>query len=338
MNYSNYVRIHTDLLKKNIQSLKKDISYKYYILDVSNNAYGHGLYSILSLINDVDYFYVNSFQDVLLLRKYNQNVSIIYDGEITENNVYDLILHNVVFLIKTKEMFEQLLSWKIKDKFEVIISIDLKNLTGIYSKHIIIDILELLKDTNQIHILGIKASIIEKEYDEFRYVISPLKNIDLVLLNNESDKKKIKLSNAILLDESVYGLNLDKNKKIRKKNVSYKQVFHLYSKIERITIQRKSHKEIYLGVIPYGYKNGMLKNIKKVWIQNQLYYILDIQENATIIKIDSSIKKNDLVEITGEHNPLNIWLKENFLYYFEILGFNLPLIYEDYIIEKTFIY
>lgn len=332
MNYTNYVKIDTKLLKQNIEILKQQHNYQYYILDVSNNAFGHGMYSILSLMNDIDYCYVNSFQDVLLLRKYNQNIPIIYDGEISENNVYDLILHNVIFVIKSKEILENLLNWKIKDKFDIIFSIDLENLTGIYSKHILIDILELLKEQAQIHILGIKASITEKKYDDFRYVISPLKNLDLVLLNNETDKKKIKLSNAILLDASIYGLT------IHKKKNNYKQAYHLYSKIDRVIIQRKKHKDIDLGIIPYGYKNGMLKDIKKVWIQNQLYNILDVKEDATIIKIDSSIKKNDLVEITGEHNPINIWLKENSLYYFEILGFNLPLVYEDYIIEKTFIY
>ena len=43
MNYTNYIKIDTDKIKYNLKILKNNYSYDNYIMDVSNNAFNHGM-------------------------------------------------------------------------------------------------------------------------------------------------------------------------------------------------------------------------------------------------------------------------------------------------------
>lgn len=337
MNDINFIKVNKEYLLDNINKIKKMYSYPYYILDVSNHAFGAGMYIVNYLKNQIDYLYVRDLKDAILIRKYDKEIPIIYNGFIHENNIYDLIINNVILVINRKEILDSILSLKIKDKFDLILNIDLNNYNGIYSKHIIEDIIDLLKNDIHIHILGIQATITEKNYHDLKYIINPLKKLDLIILNYEEKKNKIKLSNAILLDSSIYGINQKKNL-FKKEQNNYKQIFSLNSKIIHIKREHKNKKEIFLGIIPYGSFHGMSEKIKKVYIQDKLYPIRAIQKEYSLIEIDSSIKVNDIVEITSYHNPLEKYINDQTLFYLNLVSSNLNIIYDDYILEKDSIY
>ena len=99
MNYTNYININIKNIQDNILYIRNNFNYKYYILDVSNKAFYHGMY-IINEISNIDFLYVNNFDDLLLVRKYNKNIPTIYNGEINQNNIYDLILNNAIIVIK----------------------------------------------------------------------------------------------------------------------------------------------------------------------------------------------------------------------------------------------
>ena len=87
----NIANVNIDNLKFNISDLKEKFSFKNYILNVSNNAFGHGIKLIKYLNDEFQYVYTNNFQDVLNIKKYNHKIKIIYSGSISEDNIYDLV-------------------------------------------------------------------------------------------------------------------------------------------------------------------------------------------------------------------------------------------------------
>ena len=77
MNKINYIKINTKNLLDNIYYIKNNYSYDYYILDVSNEAFFHGMYLIKYLKDQIDFLYVHDFTDLLLIRKYEQDFPVI---------------------------------------------------------------------------------------------------------------------------------------------------------------------------------------------------------------------------------------------------------------------
>ncbi len=335
MNYTNYIKIDTDNLKANLNYLENNYNYKYFILDVSNNAYSHGMYLIKYLPSNI-YLYINNFNDLLLARKYNKEVPIIYAGEITLNNIYDLIINNAILLIKSNFILKKA---QIDEKIDIILNIDTLGFNGISSKQEINEVLEIINTNEKINLLGIMSDINSDNYLDFCELTINLPSIPLYILNNEKEKCKIKQSNAIKLDKSIYGINSINKKKIFKKEEKgpLKQVFTLYTHITKINTEITKKKEKITGSIPLGSLNGLNDLITYVQIHNTLYKIIDIYEEYSLIEIDKNVNLDDPVIITGPSNPLENYFAKNTLNYFNLFS-NLPIIYNDYTLEKTFIY
>ncbi len=317
MKEQNYLNININNLLSNLNTINNTYHYTYYILDVSNNAYNHGMYLINYLNYENIYLYVNNFNDLLLLRKYNSTIPTIYSGNITSNNIYDLIVNNAILLIKDLNILKTL-----KEKTTFILNIDEYN--GIYSLNTILELLDLLKTNHNLNLLGIISNVNKDNFENIKYLIKPLKDLPLICFNNEKDKQKIKYSNTIFLNNSLYGLNT-----YSKKNpLVLKQVLTLKAKLLKITKEYKKKKEIYIGLISLGYLNGFLKNINEVLINNKSYKVLKIEAEYTLIIIDNTLTLDDDVIITSELNPLNLYYKDNILLELFILK-NLPIQYEN---------
>lgn len=336
MNFKNYVEINIDNLKDNIRYLKNKYKYDYYIMDVSNNAFNHGMYTIKYISEDIDFFYVNSFSDVQLIRKYNKELAIIYDGFLNQDNIYDLVLNNAIIVVKDIDSIKEIVNLNIKDNMQIILYIDCDGNFGFSSKNIIRETLELIQD-KRIECLGVMSHVLEEKYDEFKYIISPLKNVKLMILNNEHDKNKIKGSNAIKLDYSIYGINNLKKKLFKKEIQELKQVFTLNSQVVQLQKKIKNKKEKWVATIPFGYLNGMIDKIDKVYI-SKLFQVIEIKENYTLVEVDESVRVGDKVQIIGYDNSLENYLVSNVLISLGMFSNNLPIVYEDYTLEKTYVY
>ena len=332
----NYIKINTKNLLENIEILKKNYAYPYYVMDVSNNAFFHGMYLIKYLEGKIDYLYVNHFKDLLLIRKYNKEIPVIYEGVIHEDNVYDLVMNNAILVIHDIKTLEMIRELKIKDVVSFLFYIDPKGYYGISKKQDITDYLEW--DYTYFKLLGVMAKIEEKDYDEFKYIIRPIAKPEVMLLNFEDDKKKIVGSNAIMFDYSIYGIEQNKRKLFKKEERLLKQVYALYSKVVEVREITHNKKTKFIAVISFGYYHGMNDAIKSVYIQNKLYRIDKITNEFMYVLVDETIKKDMEVEITSENNPLENYFSEHTINYFSLFHCNLPIQFEDYILEKTFIY
>ena len=269
MLYQTYLLVNIDNLLLNLNNLKDKYSYSYYIIDVSNNAFKLGMYIINYLNIDNIYLYVNNFNDLLLVRKYNKDIPVIYSGLINDN-IYDLIVNNAILLVKDINILNN-----IKDNINIML--DINKDMGIYTKNNILELLDLIKINKNINLLGIISYVNKDNYEEINYLLEPLSNVLIKCLNNELDKKKIKQSNTLKLDCALYNSTL-----------------YLKSKIINIRKEVKKKKVTYLGIFPLGYLNGLPLNIKTVLINNKYYNIKNIYSEYSIIKIDEDNNYLDL--------------------------------------------
>lgn len=336
MDKINYIKINTKNMLANIEYIKKNYHYSYYIMNVSNNAFNHGMYLIKYLYEVVDYLYVNTFSDLQLIRKYNPDIPVIYNGEITEDNVFDLIMNNATIVVYDINILKMIHGLNIKDPLDFIFYVDPTGYYGISSKQDILDYLEW--NNKYLNLVGIMAHLDEKNYDDFKYIIRPIQNIQLMLLNNENDKRKIQGSNAILLDSSIYGINQTKKKLFQKAENPFKQIFTLYSKVIFIKEVNHNKKMKYIAVVPFGINHGMNEAIKYVYINDKLYPVIKILNEFIYVEVDLLIKKDMQVEITSMHNPIDTYLSSQALNYFSMFSSNIPIVFDDYILEKASMY
>ena len=298
----NYKIVNIEKLLNNIKLIKQEYSYEHYILDVSNDAFYHGMELISYLDDEFHYLYVHSLFDVLKIRKYNKDISIIFNGLITENNLFDLIVNNTIIVIHDLKTIEEIISFKIKDKLEIILHIDPLGYHGFAKKEDILYVLEEIKKNTHLKIIGIESFVSLSTYEEFKHIISPLKDLKLKILNHEQDKNKIKGSNAIRLIDSVYGTIKNKKVFFKKEEIKYQPIMSIRSTIINIKRELKHKKEIYTGVIPFGTINGMNVQANNARIKDKSYSIKEIFEDYSLIEIDESININDTVEILIENS------------------------------------
>lgn len=336
MNDINYIKINTQNLLDNINYLKNHYHYEHYIVNVSNDAFCHGMYLIQYIKKYAHYLYVNDFHDLLLIRKYDPDIPVIYDGAIYEDNIYDLIINNAIVVIHDFQILQQIRDLKIKDTLSFLFYIDPTGYFGIHSKQEILDFLEW--DQTHFHLLGVIAQINEEDYDDFKYIIRPIIHSELMILNQEEDKNKIQGSNAIILDRSIYGIQECKKKLFQKKEQSFKQVLTLYSKIIHIKKEQHNKKVKYIAVIPFGYHHGMSEKIKNVYINHQLYSVQKIMNEVTYIEVDEIIEEGMKVEITSSHNPLDQYFSSQTLNYFSFFHSNISIVYDDYVLDVASMY
>ena len=332
----NYIKINTQNILDNLSYIRNNYPYPNYILKVSNHAFSHGMYLIKMLAESITYLYVNHFDDLLMIRKYNQDIPVIYDGEIHEDNVYDLMMNNAIVVIHDFAVLQNIRNLNIKDNLSFIFYVDPPGYVGICNKQDILDFLEW--DSKHLECLGVMAHLNEKNYDDFKYIIRPIANSKLMILNFEEDKRKIQGSNTLLLDQSIYGINQIKKKLFQKSDTPLKQAFCLYSKVICVKEEVHNKKSKYIAVIPFGYHHGMNEAIKNVYIRDQLYPVIEIFDEFTYVLVDERINKDIEVEITSENNPLENYFSNQTLNYFSLFNSNIPIIYDDYILEKMLIY
>ena len=336
MKMLNYIKINTNNLIDNIKYVKNNYDFCYYGFNVSNNAFFHGMYLINYLEGLVDYLYVNNFNDLLMIRKYNKDIPVIYNGVINEDNVYDLIINNAIVVIHSGQLLQEIRSLKLKDTLSFVFYVDPKGLVGINDKQ---DILDFLREDNKyFNLLGVMANPKEKEDDDFKYIIRPINNCKLMILGNEDDKNKKFGANMIVFDYAAYGVNKKKKKLFQKNDNSFKQVFGMYSRIIKIKKENHNKKVKYIAVIPLGYYHGMSDNIKQVYIKDKLYPVMKVDKEFTYLEVDENIKENMEVEVSSSNNPLENYFDNHPFYYFSLFNSNIPIIFDDYILEKTLIY
>lgn len=104
-----YALINCDTLTSNIQNIKQNYPYKYYIAVVKANAYGHGDYIVNSLIKGgINYLAASSLEECLNIRKRNQEIPILCLEPINHEYLKICEEKNVTITISDYDYFKNL--------------------------------------------------------------------------------------------------------------------------------------------------------------------------------------------------------------------------------------
>ena len=252
-----YALIDENILKDNIEEIKNKYSdYKYYIGVVKNNAYGHGMHVVNSLIEGgINYLAVSSLEEAMMVRKYNRKIPILCLEVIDLDYIYDCINNNVTITVESLDYLEKL--DKIKLDYEVKIHLKLNtgmNRLGIKDKKEVNKCVEIINKNKKLLLEGIythlaTSGISDKYYDDQITKFENLtKDIDLskipivhlgrslTLVNHD----KLPFVNGIRLGIIMYGFSQsitpDKSIKGRLREIKRKHLIKKYN-ISKTSLQ-----------------------------------------------------------------------------------------------------
>lgn len=283
-----YAKIDCDILKENINNIKQNYKYDYYIGVVKANAYGHGDYIVNSLIKGgINYLAASSLEECLNIRKRNKNIPILCLEKIDSKYLDICEKENITITIPDIDYFNTIdLNKKIKAHLKIDSGM---NRLGIKDKNIVKEIFDKLENSN-IFLEGIythfaTSGIWDKHYDDaiknFKEITSliDLKQIPIVHLGRSLTlvtHPKIDFANAVRLGIIMYGFDqnmkepsglrkIKRNIYLKKHNISpityknklkLKPILSLHSTVMSIKEVKKGE---YVG---YGAKYIAEDNIK----------------------------------------------------------------------------
>ena len=223
MQRKTYAYIDGNILENNIKEIKKKYpDYKYYIGVVKNNAYHHGMKSVLDMIRGgINYFAVSSLEEALALRKYTDYPVLILEP-ISLEFVSDAINNNITLTVESLEYTKELLKEDIYSELKVHLAVDSgMNRLGFQTRKELEEALKLLKEHKKIVVEGLfthfaTSGVMDPHWDnQVKKFLNITKNIDLskipmvhlgrslTLVNHP----KLEYANAVRLGIIMYGFS-----------------------------------------------------------------------------------------------------------------------------------
>ena len=142
-----YALINCNTLIKNIQNIKQNYPYKYYIGVVKANAYGHGDYIVNSLIKGgINYLAASSLEECLSIRGKNENIPILCLEPINHEFLNICIQKNITITIPDYDYFKNLdLNMNLKAHLKIDSGM---NRLGFKNKTEVKEVFDTLKKSN----------------------------------------------------------------------------------------------------------------------------------------------------------------------------------------------
>jgi alanine racemase len=320
--------INLDIFNNNLNNLMNYYhDYNYFFAVVKANGYSHGDIEIAqeALKNGINYLAVSSLEEALNIRKELPNINIlcldpisIEQIDIAKNNNIIITIHDLDYL---KELVRQNTS-----NLKIHIKIDTgMNRLGIKDNNSFKEAIAIIINNKYLEIEGLythmaNADSSDNSYYEYQinnfYTITKDISLDMfkiIHIGNSAtllNHNKPDFVNGIRLGIAMYGLNPLE----RKLDIVLQPAFSLKSEIiqvksikknERVgySLNYKAENDELIGIIPIGYADGIIrKNTGRfVSINNKKYPIIgNICMDMLIVKIDDTIKVNDIVTIIGE--------------------------------------
>jgi alanine racemase len=320
--------INLDIFNNNLKNLMNYYrDYNYFFAVVKANGYSHGDIEIAqeALKNGINYLAVSSLEEALNIRKELPNINIlcldpisIEQIDIAKNNNIIITIHDLDYL---KELVRQNTS-----NLKIHIKIDTgMNRLGIKDNNSFKEAIAIIINNKYLEIEGLYTHMANADSSDNRYYEYQINNFYTITKDISLDMFKIihignsatllnhnkpDFVNGIRLGIAMYGLNPLE----RKLDIVLQPAFSLKSEIiqvksikknERVgySLNYKAENDELIGIIPIGYADGIIrKNTGRfVSINNKKYPIIgNICMDMLIVKIDDTIKVNDIVTIIGE--------------------------------------
>lgn len=375
MKYQTTMEIDLNKIRNNTYKLCEAFNnYKYKIVDLKDNGHGLGL-KIIDTMADagITMALVGSLKEGIKVRHFNKKVKLLVNYWVYTEEIYDCINNDIGITIYNKESLDKILKLDIKDNLKIHILIDNgSNLLGVRSAKELQEIVDII-DTNkyfvlegiytEITTLGVNDEFYYKELDNFYKLVGKYVNRDIMIHINEPAMyhEKKNFINGIKFDLAILGIEANikdsifnnmKIKNIEKKygdlnliDIDLELVFNITSEVMTIrevskgTIIGKNYvakNDMFVAVIPIGYKDGITSSIEYVSINNLKREILTDEIDRMVVEASKDVKIKDKVYILNEER--NIYdildlLKTNRYYLMSILNRNLTREYINEINE-----
>lgn len=289
-----YIELSSKNLIHNISIFKRTSKNTKIIAVIKGNAYGHGQNEIAEILNSlVDYFQVNSFIELKLLREVS-NKKVFLLGFVPSNELEDAIkLNCVLSVFSIKNIVEiNKIAKSLNIKQEIHIPVDAYLGREGFLKDELEKVLKVLKSLNNIKLGGIYAhfaniedtarfSHAQKQIDIYKEMVEIVKSYGYIDLQThisatsgffvyEFNKQ---INSFIRLGIGIYGLwpsehikSLYLNKS-KKNKFELKPVLSFRTKVAQLKILPKGHPIGYgltyitkkitkIAIIPVGYADG----------------------------------------------------------------------------------
>lgn len=343
-----YVEVDMDIIKSNIENIRKVYSdYKYYIGVVKNNAYAHGINSIQAMIDaGINYLATSSLEEALEVRKNYKSIPILILEPIDVDSIKVATKNNIAVTIDSKDIFNQLIKENVRVRFHLKIDVGM-NRFGLKDKD---DINYIVNNSNKtIYLEGIYSHlsagvnpIYSNQIERFKYLTKDvdLSKIDIVHLDRSltlEQHEKEEFVNGVRLGILMYGianlgyipswkrklfniLTFKKTIKVKPK-LSLKTAFIFKThvmKIKEVNAAEivgyggtyNANENIKIALLPFGFADFIFDNTSKVYIKGKYYNIISVNMDVTTVIVDDSIKSSDEVEIFGNNISIRDKAKE----------------------------
>lgn len=219
-----WIKVDLNKIENNVKNiLKKYNSYDYYIGIVKGNAYGHGMYTVKTLIkNGINYLAVATLDEAIRIRKYDNKIPILCLEPIALDFIDEIMKYNITISIPSYEYFNQLLQQDINEKIKIHLKIDSgMHRLGFVNKDEVKEVVDKINNHPYLYLEGIfshfaTTGIVDKHWDNqlenFKEITSliDLKKIPIVHLGRSLTlitHPKIDFCTGIRLGIIMYGFN-----------------------------------------------------------------------------------------------------------------------------------
>ena len=316
-----YVLINKENLKNNILNLtNKYGDYEYYFGVVKANSYGHGYEIIDTLIESgINYLAVADIAEAMEIRENYKNIPILILEPVSILDLEACSKYNFTITISDYAYYLKVCLSGLKLKFHLKIDSGMHRL-GINN---IKEIETIYNTKNNLYLEGVYSHFAtandkysEYQIKEFKRLIKPIKKVDIVHMSNSINtiSGKLAFCNGCRLGLSMYGFTPDN-----------KETFNLITDILQIKDVKKDDLISYgantklnhdgrIAILGIGYSDGVYRKSvgRCVSINGNLYKIIAMCMNMTIIEIDDKVSINDPVYFIGD--------KTNVFYVSDYLG------------------
>ena len=215
-----FVEVNLDNISNNVKNIiRKYPNYKYYIGMVKGNCYGHGMYTVNTMIDaGINYLAVSSLDEAINIRLYNKNIPILCTEIIDFDLVSEAIRNNVTLTIDSIDYLK-----KISKNCKVHIKVNTgMNRLGVNTKEEFNEIVKYIKLHSNITLEGVYTHFAtpgindiyyDKQLSKFKSITSDidLNNIPIVHLSSSFmvlAHPRIEFENAIRIGTIMYGYDV----------------------------------------------------------------------------------------------------------------------------------
>lgn len=321
-----YVNIDMNNLIYNIEYIYR-ISKKPLLAIIKANAYGHGDFVLAKELENHPQIYgfgVATLKEAIDLKQQGIKKPILVIGTTLIEDVKHAIMHHITITAYSLEFIQQLATLKLDNVLKVHIKVDSgMNRLGLKTKEEMEKAYQLLKSNPMIDIEGVFTHFASVDDDELSYInqLTKFKNIiegyhfqwihadnSVATMYYHDD-----FTNMDRLGIGMYGID-PKNYD----NPHLKQVMSLYTTVMMVKKIHKGEKvgynftytasnDEYIATLPIGYADGLIRKNqgRSVWIHGKKYEIVGrICMDQMMVRVDSSVRVGDKVEIFGENISL----------------------------------